>query len=421
VHDVTTTPRRRRALAAAALATLTLTACGSGSEDGSTAAGGSAEFDLSDWASVEQAAAGSTVNWYMFGGSDPINAYVNGWVKDALAEKDITLNQVRVTDTAEVVNRVLGEKQAGRDEGSVDMIWINGENFKSGKQADLWYCDWATELPNAEFVDFEDPAVTTDFGEPVEGCEASWSRAQSLVVYDSAKVSADDVRSLDAMESWAQANPGRFTYAAPPDFTGSMVVRTFLYDEAGGPDDLLGEFDQAAYDELAPRLWERLNALEPSLYRGGATYPQGGPEVEQLYANGEVDAYLAYSAGDLVTQVEEGVLPATTRTAVFEEGTIGNISFVTIPENAPNKAAALVLANLLQSPEGQYQKQVVTGAYPGIDVATAPAEVQAQFDAIEVAEADLAFEDQVRNSRPELVAEWVTNLDEDWVREVLQK
>lgn len=416
---MTTTPRRRRALAAAALLALTLTACGSDDEPASSSGGGA--LDLSDWASVEQAAAGQTVNWYMFGGSDPINEYVNGYVKEALAERDITLNQVRVTDTAEVVNRVLGEKQAGRDEGTVDMIWINGENFKTGKQADLWYCGWADELPNAEFVDFDDPAVTTDFGEPVEDCEASWSRAQSLVVYDSAKLGEADVASLDALERWVSTNPGRFTYAAPPDFTGSMVVRTFLYDVAGGPDELLGKFDQAKYDELAPQLWKRLNDLEPSLYRAGETYPQGGPEVQQLYAQGEVDAYLAYGAGDLVQQVQDGVLPATTRTAVFDEGTIGNISFVTIPENAPNREAALVLANLLQSPEGQYQKQVVTGAYPGIDVATVPEDVRARFGAIPVAEADLPFAEQVENSQPELVAEWVTNLDEDWVTEVLQQ
>ena len=413
----------RRAGVALTVAALALTACGTNEADETAipAAGETGELDVSDWASVEAAAKGQTVNWYMFGGSDPINSYVNGYVADELKKLDITMNQVKVTDTAEVVNRVLGEKQAGRDTGSVDMIWINGENFKTGKQADLWYCGWAEQLPSAEFVDLEDPAVTSDFGEPVEGCEAAWSRAQSLVVYDSAKLSEQDVSSMASLEGWATANPGRFTYAAPPDFTGSMVVRTFLYDTVGGPDDLLGAFDQAAYDEVTPELWERLNALEPSLYRQGQTYPQAGPEVERLYGAGELDVYLAYGAGDLVQQVEDGVFPATTRTAVFDEGTIGNISFVTIPDNAPNKAAALVLANLLQTPEAQFQKQVVTGAYPGIDLSAIPADALAQFDGIEVAEADLSFSEQVQNSRPELVADWVSALEEGWIAEVQRK
>ena len=60
---MSTTSRRRRALAAAALAALTLTACGSADSGsgGGEAAGGGAEFDLSDWSSVEEAAKGSWI------------------------------------------------------------------------------------------------------------------------------------------------------------------------------------------------------------------------------------------------------------------------------------------------------------------------------------------------------------------------
>ena len=48
------------------------------------------------------------------------------------------MNQVRVADTADAVNKVLGQKQAGRtDGGAVDAIWINGENFATGRQAGL--------------------------------------------------------------------------------------------------------------------------------------------------------------------------------------------------------------------------------------------------------------------------------------------
>ena len=47
---------------------------------------------------------------------------------------DITLNRVPITDAADVVNMVLTEKEAGIVEGgAVDLIWINGENFRSMK------------------------------------------------------------------------------------------------------------------------------------------------------------------------------------------------------------------------------------------------------------------------------------------------
>ena len=37
-------------------------------------AASSGEFDINDWDSVLAAARGQTVNWYMWGGSDSINA-----------------------------------------------------------------------------------------------------------------------------------------------------------------------------------------------------------------------------------------------------------------------------------------------------------------------------------------------------------
>ena len=43
---------------------------------------------------------------------------------------------------------MVAERRAGKtSDGSVDLIWINGENFASGKQAGLWLEDWATGLP----------------------------------------------------------------------------------------------------------------------------------------------------------------------------------------------------------------------------------------------------------------------------------
>jgi putative thiamine transport system substrate-binding protein len=52
------------------------------------------------------------------------------------------LREVRdgLTDTAEAVARVVAEKAAGRTEGgSVDLIWINGENFAAMKEQDLLF------------------------------------------------------------------------------------------------------------------------------------------------------------------------------------------------------------------------------------------------------------------------------------------
>ncbi len=97
-----------------------------------------------EWDEIVELARGGEVNWFMWGGSDTINQYVSEYVGGILeAEYDITLNRVGVTDTASVVNIVLGEREAGNmDDGTVDMIWINGENFRTMMQGDLVYCGY---------------------------------------------------------------------------------------------------------------------------------------------------------------------------------------------------------------------------------------------------------------------------------------
>ena len=414
---------------------LLLGACGDGASvpeteadgpapPGAPAAGDGPEaLDPSDWDAVLSAAQGQTVDWWMFGGDDRLNGYVNGYVAEKMRTLGVTLRQVKVSDTAEAVNAVLAELQAGRDRGgSVDLVWVNGENFATLKSADGWLCGWPSQIPAASNVDLEDPAVASDFGTPVDDCEAAWNRAQSVVVVDPERVPEDATADLDAFEQHVSDNPGLFTYPAPPDFTGSMVVRTFFYDvaqDAGRTDALSGAFDQEVFDELAPVLWERLNALEPSLYRGDS-YPTAGPDVETLFADGEIGAYVTYDSGSLGGKVDDGVLPGTTRSRTLASGMIGNTNFVGIPANAGDAAGAMVLADVLQSVEAQYLKQTEgPGYYPAIDPELAGA--AERFDAIETPESQLPFADQVENTLPELQAEWLAALEDGWVENVLQR
>ncbi|MGN6243412.1 MAG: ABC transporter substrate-binding protein [Motilibacteraceae bacterium] len=404
--------------ALAAGAALLLSACGG---SGSSAAASKA-LDPADWSSVLAAAKGQTVNWYMYGGDDNLNGYVNGYVKKKAAEAGVTLNEVKINDTVEAVNKVLGEKQAGKTSGgSVDLIWINGENFATGKQADLWYCGYPQKVPNATYYDFGDPSLSTDFGVPVDDCEAPWNRAQSVLVYDSAKVKADDVDTVDKLTTWVAAHPGKFTYPAPPDFTGSMAVRTFAYNAAGGYQNIPA-YSQQSYDQLAPKVWSELNGLEKNLWRGGSTYPKDQPSVTKLYGDGEIDAFLSYDSGSISAQVDKGAFPATTRELVFEEGTIGNVNYVSIPKNAGHLAGAMVVANILMSPDAQYEKLAnPPGYYPALDVDKLDATDKQKFTSLKTPESQLPFSEQTKNANPELPKAWLEALEKGWTAEVEQK
>ena len=83
-----------------------------------------------------------------------------------------------------------------------------------------------------------------------------------------------------------------------------MAVRTVLYDTIGGPDSLLdGEPDpsSAAFTDATAATFERLNEIEPSLWRGGETYPQSQDDIEKLYSDGEISAFFTYGPGAVGT------------------------------------------------------------------------------------------------------------------------
>lgn len=311
---------------------------------------------IEDWESVVTAARGQTVNWYMWGGSESINRFVDDFYGKALKERyDITLKRIPVADTVDVVNQVLSEKEANKNPGAVDLIWINGENFLSLKQADMLLPDWSRKLPNARFVNWENPAIALDFGEPVEGYESPWSSAQFQLIYDSARMDEAELpRSYAQLLAWAREHPGRFTYIAPGPgaFQGTRFVKGALFELSGGAEQWL-QFDQQLWEKTSPQLWAYFNELKPHLWRQGETYPKDENELHGLFANGEIDFSITQAIAGAGPLIKEGLVPETARAFVFNDYMIGDFNYVAIPTNAPNQAAALVLANLILEPELQ--------------------------------------------------------------------
>ncbi len=375
------------------------------------------------WDEVVEMARGGEVNWFLWGGSDNINRYVTEFIGGILKDEyDITLNRVGLTDTVEAVNIVLGELESGvTDEGSVDMIWINGENFRTMKQGNMAYCGYMDVLPNNALVNWDNPAIANDFGVPVDGCEVPWSKAQFAFAYDTART-PNPPKSIGELIAWVKENPGAFTYPAPPDFNGSVFVRHVFYHAAGGVDRLLVPFDQALYDEVAAKTWQILNDMESDLWREGATYPTSINALAELFANSEVDLYFNYEPAGFGLNVENGIFPPTTSSYGLTDGTIGNTNYTIIPINSPHKAAALVLQNVLLSGEAQYHKARpdVWGTKPAIEVDRTSAEVQEKFGSIERHPSVVAPAELAKAALPELHSAWITAVEEGWIANVGQ-
>jgi putative spermidine/putrescine transport system substrate-binding protein len=369
---------------------------------------------------IQDEARGQTVSLWMYGGDEQGNAYVDDVLAPAAADQGVTLRRVPIADTGDAVNRILSERRAGVPDGDVDLVWVNGENFAAGQQAGAWLCGWTDLLPNMAVTDTDDPLLTTDFGTPVDGCEAPWHRAQFTLVYDAAKI-PEPPTTLQGVLDWARDHPGRFTYPAPPDFTGSVFLREVLYSVSGGVEEVPLPYSQRAYDELTPRLFETLTDLAPSLWRGGDTYPRTGEQLDQLYADGEVDMTMTYGPATLTKLVAEGTYPATTRVLTLDEGTIGNASFLAIPATSGSQAGAMVVADLALSPDQQLAKARpdVWGQFPVLDLSRLSPEDRARFERLPASPVVPPYEELARGADPELSADWVSRLDEGWRQSVL--
>ena len=373
--------------------------------------------DPANWPAVLKAAKGQTVYWHAWGGEPRINSYI-ARVGAVLKNKyDVTLVQVKVTDTANVVAQVLAEKAAGKTSGgSVDLVWINGENFAAMKRQGLLVSPaWAEVLPNWRYVDVAGkPTVKADFTLATDGLEAPWGMAQLVFMYDTARL-PQPPKSSDALLAWAKKNPGRFAYPQPPNFHGTTFLKQLLIEQVADPAVLAKPVDEATFAEVTAPLFAYLDELNPVLWRGGRAFPQNASALRQLLADNEVDIAFSTNPSDASSAIANNELPDTVRSFVFDKGTIGNTHFVAIPFNANAKAGAMVAANLLMSPQMQALKQdpQVWGDPTVLDVANLPGPDKARFDAIKLGAATLKPQ-QLGKVLPEPHPSWVARIEAAW-------
>jgi len=374
-----------------------------------------ADPDPANWEAVIDEARGQTVYWNAWGGSTTTNDFI-AWIGDKVqADYGVTLEHVKLTDTADAVSRVLAEQAANQDtDGAVDMIWINGANFASMKQAGLLFGPFAEDLPNWSLVDVDGKTVQTDFTVPTEGYESPWAMAQVVFIHDTQTL-PEPPKSAEALLEWASANPGRFTFPQPPDFLGTTFLKQMLIElvddatvlQAPAGDD---------FDVVTAPMWAFLEDLTPHLWRQWRAYPQTGPRQLQLINDGETDLAISFSPGEASAAIANDQLPESVRTYVLDGGTLGNASFVAIPYNSGSKAGAMVVANTLLSAEAQLRAQDpnILGYGTVLDMdklTTAQAEA---FEALDLGVATLSPA-ELGQVLAEPHPSWMSKIEAEWI------
>lgn len=307
------------------------------------------------WKEVEQKAKGQTVYFHAWGGSQEINNYLRWADKELQRTYGVTLKHVKVGDIAESTSRLLAEKTAGKNEGgSVDMVWINGENFKSMKNNKLLFGPFVEGLPSWKFVNKTLP-VDSDFSEPTLGLEAPWGVGQLVFIHDKQTLS-NPPQSFAELLSYSKAFPNRITYPKPPEFHGTSFLKALLIELTNNNPQLMEPVEQANFAEITKPLWSYLDELHQSAWRKGKQFPSGTAQSLQLLDDGQIDLAVTFNPNEVFSAQASGKLAETTQTYAMEAGALSNIHFLAIPWNASAKEGAQVAINFLLSPEAQSRK-----------------------------------------------------------------
>jgi len=370
---------------------------------------------------LKDAAKGSTVTFYVWGGDELLNKWLDDVFAPIMKEKyDITMERVPM-DIDQILSKLSGEIQADEEEGSIDMIWINGENFRSAKENNMLYGPFVDKLPNfREYVDTKSEDVTLDFAFPIEGYEAPYGKAQMVLIADTA-VTPDLPKNIDELMEFVKENKGKVTYPALPDFTVSVFVRNIIFDICGVDQFLDMEADKETVKAAIEPALEYLRQLNPYLWNEGKTFPDSSTTLDNMFSDGEVVLNVTYDAFSTSIKIADGTYTDTTQSFQFDKGTIGNTNFMAIAKNSPNKAGAMAAINEMISPEIQADRYETMKVLPVVDYEKLSDEQKEAFDKVDLGKGNIPQDELLSKRLPEMPAKLVPIIEEIWLEEVVGK
>lgn len=378
------------------------------------------DYSESSWEAITAEAKGNTVTMMMWMGDPKINAYMKDYVKPMIKKKyDVNL-EVIGGQGPQIVQMLMTEIQASASKSEVDMVWINGETFYQLRQIDALYGPWTDLVPNSNYIDFENLFIGVDFQQPVDGFELPWGNVQMTLIYDQAKVQNPPMSRAELLQ-FVKANPGKFTF--DNQFTGLTFLKALLIDIAGGDKILKGDFDEAKYQKYSKELWAYINQLKPYLWRKGEVFPESVAQMHQLFANGELWFTMSNNDSEVDSKTTTGLFPQTARAYVPDFGSIQNSHYLGITKLSGTKAADMVIANFLVSPEAQLKKMnpEVWGDGTVLNLESLSKEMKMQFLNLPSRKHAPKRSDIIKKAHQELAPEYMIRLAEDFRAKIINE
>lgn len=380
-------------------------------------------LDFSDSLELAKKLKNKNVKFFGWGGDEDRN----NWLKNYLVPKlkknyDINLEIVPL-GIDDILSKLLEEKSANVKKGTIDMIWINGENFYSAKENGLLYGPFANKLPNyKKYIDNKDIENQKDFGFDIDGYEVPYGKAQFVFIADSKRVKKMPENSKDLLE-YIKNNNGRFTYAAMPDFTSSAFLRVLIYDILDK--EVIANINKYTKKEelkevLKPVI-SYLKEIKPYLWREGRTYPANIGQLDKMFQDGELDLIFSYSPYHSVNYIEKGIYDKSVRSFLFEKGTVGNTNYIAISNKSPNKIGAMIVINEIISVSTQLSQYDTLKTLPVISQDKLNENDKKAFDKVEFGNFALSHRELFSKRLPELPANLIPIIEEIWYEEIARK
>ncbi|MDF2881885.1 MAG: transporter substrate-binding protein [Clostridiaceae bacterium] len=367
----------------------------------------------------------NTVTIYGWGGDQRVNEWIDNELAP-YASENYGIEVVRVPmNIDEILMKLTNEKNYNNN-GSIDVIWINGENFYYAKQYDLLYGPFLYKTENAQkYVDLEGPEATVDFGYSTEGYEAPWGKAQFVFVHDK-ELLPEPPKNSEELKELVKNNPGIFTYPEATDFVGSAFIRTVIYDIIGYENikDLPADYE--IIKEAVMPAMNYLNEIKPYLWKEGKTYPKDSAQLDGLYQDKDVYIAMDYNANKALSKVKDKSWSESTKTFVWEKGTPFNTHYLAIAANSPHVENSMKLIEAALSPEMQISKANLSGwgdlpvlEYDSLSVNEQKSLDEALTPHDQYKNSILSYDELSKHKQPELRADLVTIIEKVWEDVVL--
>jgi putative spermidine/putrescine transport system substrate-binding protein len=141
-----------------------------------------------------------------------------------------------------------------------------------------------------------------------------------------------------------------------------------------------------------------------------------------LFLNGEIDFSCQFGLYGVAIGLRDGTYPEGAEQFIFPEGNmIKNKNYLVIPANAPNPAAALVMANYMASVEAQASKLEVAGMPPGIDPWRLSEDDVAKLTAASPGFVGITQQELDANTAPDTNATLVDVIEAAWLEYIERK